>query len=132
PFSAALKDFFGPEWDRLRLAVTGKQVIVLFGSELALLDQAVGNVRAGNPGLERSAAIAEFRKRADPGRRLELHLALGRGQALLAPADGLPKDFKPGGKCSSVSLRTGQAELGVDLWVPAEAVPDVLRWMKLL
>jgi hypothetical protein len=131
PFAAALKDFFGPEWNRLRMVVTRKQVIVLFGSDLALLDQAVRNVREGNPGLERSAAIAAFRKQAAPQRRLELHLALGRVRALLTPAEELPKDFKPGEKCSSMSLRTGQTDLGVDLWVPAEAVTDVLHWMKL-
>src|SRR5262249_46741600 len=59
PYAAALKDLFGPEWNRLRLAVVNKQVVVLVGSDLDLLDQAIRNVRDGKPGLESAAALAE-------------------------------------------------------------------------
>jgi hypothetical protein len=131
PYSAALKDLFGPEWNRLRLAVVNKQVVVLLGSESALLEQAIQNVRDGKPGLEQSAALAEFRKQAAPERRFELHLAVSRVRGLLTPPGDLPKDFKPTGACSSVSVRTGMSDLGLDLWVPAEAVPDVLKWLHL-
>jgi hypothetical protein len=43
----------------------------------------------------------------------------------------LPKDFKLTGTCSSISLKTGMTDLGLDLWVPAEAINDVIRWMRL-
>jgi hypothetical protein len=130
PYSAALKDLFGPEWNRLRVAVVNKQVVVLLGSETALLEQAIQNVRDGKPGLEQSASLAEFHKRAAAERRIELHLVLGRVRALVTPAADLPKDFKPSGACSSVSVRTGLTDLGLDLWVPAEAIPDVLTWSR--
>ncbi len=131
PYSAGLKDLLGPEWNRLRLAVVNKQVVILVGSDLALLDQAIQNVRDGKPGLDQSAALAEFRKQAAPERRIELHLALSRVQALVTPADQLPKDFKPTGTTSSISVRTGLTDLGLDLWIPAEAVPDIGRWLRL-
>jgi hypothetical protein len=131
PYPAAMKDLFGPEWDRLRVAVVNKQVVILLGSDLALLDEAIGNVREGKPGLERSAALAEFHKQAAPERRIELHVALGRVRALVTPADQLPKGFKPTGAVSSVSVRSGPADLGLDLWVPAEAVGDALDWFRL-
>src|SRR5205823_7134788 len=118
----------GPEWNRLRVAVVEKQVVVLLGSETALLEEAIANVRDGKPGLERSAALAEFRKQAAPERRIELHLVPSRLRALLTPANELPGDFKPTGACSSVAVRTGLTEMGLDLWAPAEAVPDVLKW----
>jgi len=130
-YSQALKDLFGPEWGRIRIVVVDKQVVVLLGSDLVLLDEAVRNVRDGKPGLERSAALAEFHKQAAPERRMELHFALSRVQALLTPANELPKDVKPSGAVSSVALRTGRTDMGLDLWVPAEAVPDVIRWLHL-
>jgi hypothetical protein len=130
PYSAALRDLLGPEWSRMRIAVVNKQVVILVGSDLALFDQAITNVRDGKPGLEQSAALAEFHKRAEPERRVELHLALSRVRALVTPADQLPKNFKPTATCSSVSVRTGQTDLGLDLWVPAESVTDVLTWLR--
>ena len=111
----------------MRIAVVNKQVVIQLGSDLALLEQAIQNVRDGKPGLEQSAALAEFRKQAAPERRLELHLELSRVQALVTQADKLPKDFKPNAACSSISARTGLTDLGLDLWIPAEAVPDVLE-----
>jgi hypothetical protein len=131
PYAGALKDLLGPEWNRLRIAVVNKQVVVLIGSELTLLEQAIQNVRDGKPGLEQSPALAEFHKRAAPERRIELHLALGRVHALVKPASELPRDFKPSGACSSVSIRSGPTDVGMDLWVPAEAVADVIRWLRL-
>jgi hypothetical protein len=130
PYSAALRDLLGPEWSRMRIAVVNKQVVILVGSDLALLDQAIQNVRDGKAGLEQSTALAEFHKRAAPERRIELHLALSRVRALVMPSDMLPKDFKPTATCSSVSVRTGLTDLGLDLWLPAEAVTDVLTWLR--
>jgi hypothetical protein len=126
-YPAALADLFGPQWNRLRLAVVGKRVVVLLGSDLPLLEQAIANVRDGKPGLEQSAALTEFHKQAAPERRIELHLALGRLRALFTPAADLPMDFKPTGACSSVSLWTKPAELGADLWIPADALADLVK-----
>jgi hypothetical protein len=131
PYAVALEDLFGPQWNRLRLAAVGKQVVVLLGSDLDLLDRALANVRDGKPGLEQSAALAEFHKQAAPERCLELHLALDRVRALFTLAAELPADFKAGGACSSISLRAGSADLGVDLWIPADVVPDVARLLRM-
>jgi hypothetical protein len=130
PYAAALKDLFGPEWSRLRIAVVNKKVVVLVGSDLALLDEAIRNVRDGKPGLEQSPALAEFHKHAAPGRRLELHLALDRVRVLIKSGD-LPSDFKPSAAVSSLSLRSTATELGGDLWAPAETLADILTWLRL-
>jgi hypothetical protein len=130
PYAAALKDLFGPDWRRVRIAVINKQAVLLIGSELPLLEQAIQNVRDGKPGLEQSAALADFHKQAAPERRIELHLALSRARALLTPADQLPKDYKPIAAVSSVSVRTGTTDAGLDLWVPAAAVQDFLTWQR--
>jgi hypothetical protein len=127
PYAGALEDLFGPQWNRLRVAAVNKQVVVLLGSDLDLLDRAIANVRDGKPGLEQAATLAEFHKQAVPERRIELHLALGRVRALLTPAADLPGDFKPTGAVGSLSLWTKPTEMGADLWVPAEVLPDFLK-----
>lgn len=127
PFAEALKDFFGPQWNRLRLAVVNKQLVVLLGSDLDLLEQAIANVRDGKPGLEQSATLADFHKYVATQRRIELHLALGRLRALLTPTADLPKDFKPSGAVSSIALWTEPTEMGGNLWVPAEAIVDFFK-----
>jgi hypothetical protein len=130
PYAAALKDLLGPDWRRVRIAVVNKQAVLLIGSELPLLEEAIQNVRDGKPGLAQSAALANFHKQAAPERRIELHLALSKVRALLTPADQLPKDYKPIPAVSSVAVRTGATDVGLDLWVPADAVQDFLTWQR--
>ena len=131
PFTAALKEYLGPEWNRLRLAVVNKQLVILLGSDVSLLEQAIQNVRDGKPGLEQSARLAGFRKQADPQRRFELHLALSRLRGLFTPASELPNDFKPTAGCSSLSIHSGLNDLGMDLWIPAESVVDARKWLRI-
>lgn len=127
PFAGALQDFFGPQWNRLRLAAVNKQLVVLLGSDLDLLEQAIANVRDGKPGLEQSATLADYHKHVATERRIELHLALGRVRALLTPTADLPKDFTPSGAVSSIALWTKPTEMGGDLWIPAEAMSDFFK-----
>lgn len=131
PYGKALQDFLGPQWNRLRIAVVNKQVVVLLGSDLELLDEAITNLRDGKPGLEAAPALAEFHKQAAPERRMELHLALGRVRALTTPAAEQEKDFKPSPAVSSISLRTGSTDAGMDLWVPADSIVDAGKWLHL-
>jgi hypothetical protein len=130
PYLPLLKQLLGPSWDRIRLAVHGKQVVALIGSDLGLFDQALANVKQGKPGLAEAPALAGFRQYAGPGRKLEAHANVGLLQALVMPADKLPKNFKPGTAISSVSLRTGANNLGLDLWVPTEMIDGVWWWLR--
>jgi hypothetical protein len=130
PYAGWLKDFFGPDWHRVRIGEVGGKVVALVGSDVSLLEQAIQNVRAGKPGLEAAPALASFHKNAGPDRRAELHLAVQRIQALTVPAKQLPADFKPTDEISSIGLRTAPAELGLDLWCPAGSVVTVLPWLR--
>ena len=46
-----MKQLFGPDWDKLRLAIYGKQVVVLLGSEVELFETALANLKDGKAGL---------------------------------------------------------------------------------
>jgi hypothetical protein len=129
PYATWLKEVFGPDWARIRLAVVGGKVVALLGSDVTLFEQAIANVRDKKPGLEASAALASFHKHASSERRAELHLAAQRIQALTTPAHQLPRDFQPTDDISSFGLRTGTAELGLDSWFPRSAVPVLVPWL---
>jgi len=130
PYLPLLKQLLGPDWDRIRLAVHGKQVVALVGSDLGLLDQALANLKNGKPGLAEAPALAGFRKHAGPGRKLEVHANVGLLQALVTPAARLPERFKPGTSLSSAALRTSANDLGLDVWVPAETADTIIWWLR--
>jgi hypothetical protein len=128
PYTALLKEAFGPDWNRIRLAVVGGKVVAMLGSNPELFEEALKNVRDDKPGLDASAALAGFRKHVGPGRRAELHLALSLLRGLAPPAGQLPKDLKP--DLSSVALRTGTADISLDFWMPPENIGDGLFWLR--
>lgn len=130
PYLPLLKHLLGPEWDRIRLAIHGKQVVVLIGSDLGLLDQALANVKKGRAGLAAAPALAGFYRHASPGRKVEVHANVNLLRTLVMPANQLPADFKPGTSVSSVSLRIGANDIGVDVWVPADYADAIWWWIR--
>jgi len=130
PFAVWMKDLFGPDWNRLRIAVVGDKVVILLGSDVGLFDQAIGLARDGKPGLEADAALAAFRKQVGPDRRVEAHVALRLFQQLTTPAKDLPPDFKPSPTLSSVALRTGPTDATVEFWSPPDAVGDIFWFIR--
>ncbi len=122
---AAVKQFtelFGPEWNKIRLAVQGKQVVVLLGSDQELLKAALKNVKDGKKGLGEAKHLAAFAKQADPARKVEFHAAL---QALTVETEAEWKalkqaDAKP--SLTSFALTVDAERLQLDVWIPiAEA-----------
>lgn len=130
PFAVWMKDLFGPDWNRLRIATVGDKVVILLGSDVGLFDQAIGLARDGKPGLEADAALAAFRKQVGPDRRVEAHVALRLFQQLTTPAKELPPDFKPSPTLSSVALRTGPTDATVEFWSPPDAVGDIFWFIR--
>jgi hypothetical protein len=128
PAADALRQAFGPDWDRVRLAAHGKQVVVLLGSDERLLDATLANLKDGKPGLAASKSLAAFARQTDAGRKLELHAALGTVLELLR-GEGLRR-AKPGGPTpalSSASLAVDPGRLRLDLWLPASEVGAVVK-----
>lgn len=121
-YASQLRRMLGPEWSRLRLATVGNRVVVMLGSNLALFDQAIENVKAGKPSLDAEEAYTAFRSRAAEGRTAEFHLSLARAQKLV------------GGGTAGGDRLTGQTSLGLtiapqrvrlDLFVPYAEVKSI-------
>jgi hypothetical protein len=114
-----LRQVFGPEWNNVRLAVHGKKIIVLLGSETKLLDTALQNLEESKPGLAGAAALRTFTTRGNPERRLEFHLSMNKILGLItsgAAAEGLQaKD----GTLSSLAISLDPDRMQLDVWIPA-------------
>ena len=119
-YAPQLKQLLGPQWNRIRLAVHGKQVVVLAGSDVKLLSETLKNLKEGKAGLAETAALKEFAGRSDPRRKMELHLSLQTGVALWTAADlEKPDTVKPGAKLTSVALTVEPDRMQLDVWIPA-------------
>jgi hypothetical protein len=120
--AAALRDVFGPDWDRIRLAVQGKQVVVLLGSNRSLLATTLANLKDGKRGLAESSLLAAANGHANPTRLGELHVGLDAALTLLSGED-LARPGAGGSRAvTSFALTADPDYLQVDVWIPtAEA-----------
>jgi hypothetical protein len=118
----------GPDWDKMRIAVVGKQIVVGLGSDLESFDAALANVRGNRPGLEASKHLTAFRKAASPNRSAEFHVALEPGLEFMRFGT-LPKNFDDQG-VTSLGLMVDPSGLHVELTAPPRDVRTVLRWFR--
>jgi hypothetical protein len=120
--AAALKEFFGPDWDRIRLAVYGKQVVLLIGSDRALLGAALANLKEGKRGLAAAKGLAGAAGHVNPARQAELHVSLAAAQALRTGADLGQPAAKEAPALTSFAVTVAADFLELDVWLPpAEA-----------
>ena len=122
------QQLFGPDWQKIRLAAVGKQVIVLLGSDVSLLDAAAINLRDKHAGLADSKVLSAFARHADAARKAEFHISL-RTLLALSKAEDLknPKAFGPDSPMTSLAL-TVTERLRLDIWLPPAEIQEVLNW----
>ncbi|MBI3822091.1 MAG: hypothetical protein HY289_05350 [Planctomycetes bacterium] len=127
-FHKYVAQLLGPNWDKLRLAVVGNQVIVAAGSDVAFLDQTIANLKNGKPGLDASKALAGFEKGADKGRAIEMHGSAQGFLGLLAKEWKLPqKLFRDPPELTSFSIGFESDRLHLDLWVPTRELRTMVQ-----
>jgi hypothetical protein len=124
---AGLKQFFGPDWSKIRVATVGKQVAVLVGSDVGLLKAAVKNVKDGAAGLADDKALAAFAKNAGAEHKAELHLAVSALGPLLTSGDvGNVK----AASLVSYGLIVEADRLELDVWLPREEIKAMIKQGK--
>jgi hypothetical protein len=115
--SGDLEKLFGPQWDHVRFAVHGKNVVVVWGSNTDLLIETLNNLKDGKLGLGDSKHLKTFYTKSGDARRLEMHFAVDPLMALFdAGPAGLPKTG--GQPLSSLGLSVEPDSLQLDFWVP--------------
>jgi hypothetical protein len=128
PLTKQLQQLLGPDWDKIRLAAHGKQVVVLLGSDTELLDQAVKNLKDEAPGLAAAKPLAGFHRLAHPERKIEFHIALHNTLALITSPENLPRPLpKAGESLTSFSLAVEGHQLQLDLWLPSAEIRLLAR-----
>jgi hypothetical protein len=69
-------EYYGPDWDTVRMVVVGKQVAFLHGSDLGLLKETVDNIKGKKPGLAENKLIVTELARLAPERKITFHFNL--------------------------------------------------------
>jgi hypothetical protein len=114
PAARQMQQLFGPDWDKLRLAVHGKQVVVLLGSEVELFETALVNLRKGKPGLAASKTLEEFARMQTPQAAATFHLSV---ESLLGLVNGQPRQTRIAA-LTSFALTAQDTGLQLDMYLP--------------
>jgi hypothetical protein len=122
-YVSQLRQLLGPDWDKIRLAVHGKSVVVLWGSDVRLLDATLKNLQEGKPGLAEAKGLAAFDRHSNPARQVEFHVAMAGVLALIAPPRGYRPDLGgPGRPLTSVALTLDPDRVQLDVRVPSQEI----------
>jgi hypothetical protein len=126
-----LRLLFGPDWDKLRLVIHEKQIVVLLGSEEKLLQAALVNLKEGRPGLARSTNQEAFVRHTAKGRKAELHLSLHTTAALIEARDLKDPLKTPAHPAlTSLALSVDGDALQLEVWLPVEELKVILNEWK--
>ncbi len=123
-----LRQLLGPDWARLRIGIQGKQVVVLAGSDVKLLGEAMRNLKEGKPGLAATAALGDQAKRIDAARKIELHFSTAMLVALAKAAD-LEKPGKVAANppLTTVAFTVEEDRLQCELWLPIAEIKVIAK-----
>lgn len=113
-----LEALFGPEWSSLRLTTIGNQVLIFWGTETTIMDQAIVDLRAGQTRLELSKRFTAFRQRGAPKRTAEFHLSLVRLRQLVDRKADLIQSDKLSTSMTSFGMSIAPQMIRFDLFSP--------------
>jgi hypothetical protein len=116
----SMRQLFGPDWNKIRLAVHDRRIVVLLGSDVQLLQTAVANLADGRPGLAGAKLPSAVTRAPDPARKFEFHVSVQTVLALAA-ADDLkhPKAMPAKPSLSSVAVAVEPDRLQLHIWLPS-------------
>jgi len=121
-----MKQFFGLDWDKLRLAVHGKQVVVLLGSEVSLFEATLANLKEGKAGLAGSKMTEGIAKMQTPKATATFHLSAG---TLIGLVSAQSRRLEVN-RLSSFALSVQDAAMQLDLFVPIVDIKAIERERK--
>jgi hypothetical protein len=124
-----MKALFGPEWQTVRVATVGNEVLLLVGSETSILENAIAKQKLPASALSSHKACESFRVRAKSATVFEFHAAISRLAYLLD--FGISEDKSAGDKeidrVSSVGLTINDKRIRVDTYTPPQDVKASLE-----
>jgi hypothetical protein len=118
-----LTDLLGPDWHNVRLAIVGKQIVAVLGSDVSLFEAATRNLQQSEPGLASSKRLAAFQEACPPERQFELHASVEGLLRLVAPDAKLDAPVQ----LTSVGLVLSGNSLQIVARVPSAEVRAIAR-----
>ncbi|MGB0596118.1 MAG: hypothetical protein ACPGLY_05480 [Rubripirellula sp.] len=124
---AQLKRLLGPQWNTIRVATVGNQVILLIGSQLPLFDATLAI--AQKPGSETRfrKRFENFSERSPRQRGGELHFSLGRLQQLMNPNFDPAQPLDEAKGISSMGVQINPQQIRLDAFMPFEEISVLLE-----
>ena len=124
-----METLFGPEWQKVRIATVGKEVLLLVGSETSILERAIAKQKLPESALNTHKACQTFRARANSDTIFEIHVAISRLGYLLDL--GISEDKSAVGKevdrVSSFGLTIEDKRVRVDTYTPPQDIKVFLE-----
>lgn len=112
----ALQAYLGPDWDKMRLSIRGKKVVVLLGSETDLFDLAL-------EGVDQPSATDAKEAGSGPVGRFRVSV-----EALASLIGGEPRRL-PRDRLTDLTVSVPPGGIQVDLKVPGEELRLVARYL---
>lgn len=116
----------GPDWNKVRLVVVGKQVVGLFGSDLASLKQTIANLKTKAKGLPGTPLVEKGLARLSPERKIEMHFDLANYVPFLA--GGKPVAAKD---ITSVALTIEEDRFQIEIKAAGGQLTEIVKLLGL-
>ncbi|MGB7347139.1 MAG: hypothetical protein WBD20_23150 [Pirellulaceae bacterium] len=120
-----MQAMMGPDWNKMRLSTVGDQVVVMLGSETALFDKTIDNLKSGSAGLEAEEHYANFRKQMPGELMAELHFSAAavrvwKDKELAEQLEFDQEDEPQGDSVTSLGLSISPQQIQLDVTIPVQ------------
>ncbi len=124
-----METLFGPEWQNVRIATVGKEVLLLVGSETSILESAIAKQKLPKSDLNSHKACQTFRSRAESDTIFEFHMAISRlGHLLdLGMSEDQSTVDKEVDRVTSFGLTIEDKRVRVDTYTPPQDIKVFLE-----
>ncbi len=124
-----METLFGPEWQKVKIATVGKEVLLLVGSETSILERAIAKQKLPESALNTHKACQTFRARANSDTIFEIHAAISRLGYLLDLGISEDKSAvdKAVDRVSSFGLTIKDKRVRVDTYTPPQDIKVFLE-----
>lgn len=113
----------GEQWNRVKLAVVGKQLILHIGYEVELLEETISNLQQNKVGLAELPSMVQALQRLEPDRKVEMHAALEQFMRL-----GMSEALNPEEtELMSAALMISSEQIEIQAFLPEPILAELLN-----
>src|SRR5262249_19119441 len=132
--AGVLRDYrrlLGPDWNKVRLVVQGKQVVGLFGSDLDTLKETLANLKESRKGLAEHKVLAAALGRLAPERKVEFHFCLENWVPVQRSEPGWAPDSAPVKDLTSLALTVEEDRVGLQIRSSGKEQKEIVKLLGL-